>query len=113
MLNEKVQEKALEMVAEAILKDPRSETTIRAHYQLAVNTEDDIQVSIFLHILSKAMKKHQSSGDVEDYIQQEYLEYIVKTSSETFDNEVPKTRPRRYVDNVPEGSIPEICMVLF
>lgn len=110
MLNEKVQEKALEMVAAAILKDPRSETTIRTHYQLAVNTEDDIQVSIFLHILSKAMKKHRFVGDVEDIIQEEYLEYIIKTSSIL--TEKPKTRERKYIDNLPEGSLPDVCMIL-
>lgn len=113
MLNEKVQEKALEMVAAAILKDPRSEKTIRTHYQLAINTRDDIQVSIFLHILDKAMKKHHTRGDIEDIIQDEYLEYIVKTSSGTFNDEKPKTRQRRYVDNVPEGIIPEVCLVMF
>ena len=113
MLSENVKEKALEMVAAAILKDPRSETTIRSHYQLAINTEDDIQVSIFLHILNKAMKKHQSRGDIEDIIQDEYLEYIIKTSTGTFNDERPKTRQRRYVENVPEGNIPEVCLVLF
>ena len=110
MLNEKLREKALEKTAEAIVMDPRSETTIRAHYQLAVNTEDDIQVSIFLHILSKAVQKHNQAGDIEDIIQEEYLQYIIKTSSTL--TEKPKTRQRKYIENVPEGSFPDICMIL-
>jgi len=110
MLNETLNQKALERVAEAILKDPRSEITIRAHYQLAANTEDDIQMSIFLKILKDAVKAHRHSGDIEDIIQEKYLEYIKNTSPNPI---VDNTRPRRYIDGLPEGNIPEVCVILY
>lgn len=108
-MNEKILVKAINKVAEAILLDPRSEQTINTHYQLAKNANDDIQMSIFLHILESSMKEYEYDGQLEDLIQSKYIEYIERS----LDYDIPdETRPRRYISNMPTGNIPDACIIL-
>lgn len=109
-MNEKILEKAIEKVAEAILLDPKSEQTINTHYKLAKNTGDDIQMAIFLHILDSSMKEYEYEGQLEDLLQDKYINYIERSLS--LDYGTVETRPRRYMDTMPTGNMPEACIIL-
>lgn len=95
MITEKQKNEIVDLVATSILRDPYSENTIYTHFKLAINTDDEIQAAIFRKILEKSLNDYKSAGDIEESIQNQYLEYF--ENAKLYEHPKSKTRARRYI----------------